>query len=284
MQLTIATCEPFSFGQTLRFMRRFPCTRRQYLFDDASMTAAVTVGGKPTAFTLREGKRGVTIELANDLAKARRDAVVAHAAHLIGASDDLAPLYTAAAGDAKFTARARELHGLHHVRFLTLAEIAVYAVMMQRAPAERAVGYLERFLAAFGKPVTVRGTTLRAMPELDEACALSPEQIGEAIGHAPKGERIAASLRGVRDLGEEFLRHAPYAQARDALLAIRGLGPFSAAAILLRGLGRMDELPWLPQFAMAARRLYGREVAPETIAKRYGNLIGYWSFYAMVND
>ena len=30
------------------------------------------------------------------------------------------------------------LHGLHHVRFLTLEEIAVYSVMMQRQPIQRA--------------------------------------------------------------------------------------------------------------------------------------------------
>ena len=85
----------------------------------------------------------------------------------------------------------------------------------------------------------------------------------------------------MRALGEEVLRDAPYADARDALLSIRGVGPFAAAAILLRGLGRMDELPWLPAFAEHARTLYGKRVDHAAVSNRYGKLIGYWSFYAM---
>ena len=61
-------------------------------------------------------------------------------------------------------------------------------------------------------------------------------------------------------------------------IAGRGIGPFSAAAILLRGLGRMDELP-LSRFADEARALYGATYDEPTVARRYADLIGYWSFY-----
>jgi len=43
----------------------------------------------------------------------------------------------------------------------------------------------------------------------------------------------------------------------------------------------MDELPWLPKFAAHARAVYGTSIDHTTIAKRYGKLIGYWSFYLM---
>jgi DNA-3-methyladenine glycosylase II len=86
-------------------------------------------------------------------------------------------------------------------------------------------------------------------------------------------------VRGVAALGEDFLRTAPYAQAREALLAIPGVGPFSAAAILLRGLGRTDELPGLAMFERDGRAIYGAAWDEEAIARRYGDQIGYWSFY-----
>lgn len=281
MQLAIPTSRPFSFSQTLAFLERFPPCRGEYLVEGQALTAVVSVSGKPHAFTLTGGKGDLTIEVEDGVATQTRDTLVAHASHFVGAQDDVAAFYEAARTDVPLARIVKLLHGLHHVRFLTLSEIAVYSVMMQRAPINVAAALKRKFLAAFGKPLEVRGHTLRAMPELDELAELTVYQIAAAIKHRPKAERIVDVIRGVRAIGETTLRDAPYSEARDALLAIRGVGPFSAAAILLRGLGRMDDLPWLPAFSELARKLYGRAVDHTSIARRYGNVIGYWSFYLM---
>jgi len=276
MQLTLPTSRPFSFAQTLAFARRFPPCRHQLVLGDDTLSAAVVVGGRPIAFTLREAGDGA---LALDSPRAAQ--VAEHAARLVGANDDVAAFYAIARDDAKLWPIVRELHGLHHLRFATLGEIAVYSVLMQRAPVTVAAALLGRFVAAFGAPIEVGGARRFAMPELADLAELTEVQIARAIGHRPKAERIVEVVRGVRALGEELLRDAPYARARDALLTIRGIGPFSAAAILLRGLGRMDELPWLPAFAEHAAALYGANVDRDAIAARYGRMIGYWAFYAM---
>jgi DNA-3-methyladenine glycosylase II len=263
MQLT--TTAPFSFEQTHRFMARFPPCQASYKLTPDSIGGAVAIAGKAVAFTLH---RDLTLETTD-----KRVAPIVSA--MIGAQDNVEAFYAAARGDKPMQRKIAELHGLHHVRFLTLAEIAVYSVLMQRTPITIASALLRKFRQAFG----LRAGDVYAMPELDALCALSVDEIAGAIKHRGKAERIVDVIRGVHALGEDFLRDAPYEQARDALLAIRGIGPFSAAAILLRGLGRMDELPWLPAFAQGARELYGHAVDHATIARRYGPLIGYWSFY-----
>jgi DNA-3-methyladenine glycosylase II len=278
MELAIPTAQPFAFEQTLAFVRRFPACRDQTVLTEDRLTAAVCIEGRPHAFTLREGLR---CEVSRDLTPATRTAIIARAAAFVGAEDDIGALYAAAKGDAAFSRLVALLHGLHHVRFLTLQDIAVYSVFMQRAPVTVAAALNRKFLAAFGKPVDVDGRTLRAMPELGELCDLSVDDIAAAIKHRPKAERVVDVVRGVAAIGEHHLRHAAYADARDALLEIRGVGPFSAAAILLRGLGRMDELPWMPQFEEPARALYGTSFDHAAIARRYGRQIGYWSFYVM---
>ena len=275
MRHPLATQAPFSFAQTLAFVRRFPPCQGEYLIEDAALTAAVTIDGEAVPFTIRDGAP-LTVEVA-DRAHAR--ALVARAAHWIGADDDLRELYAAAAGDPPFLALLERMHGLHHVRFLTLEEIAVYCVMMQRTPIAMAARKKRAFLERFGKRITVRGHELRAMPTFDELVTLDPEAIGDAIGHASNGRAIAVVVRGVAELGETFLRTAPYAAARDALLEIPGVGPFSAGAILLRGLGRMDELPGMTWFAEAARVVYGASYDEAAILRRYGRQIGYWSYY-----
>jgi len=184
-----------------------------------------------------------------------------------------------AAVDPPFRALVAQLHGLHQVRFLTLEEIAVYCVMMQRTPVTVASAYKRRFLARFGLPVMVGDHTLRAFPEMRELVTLDVNAIADAIGHRRKAEQIVSVVRGVAAIGEPLLRTAPYVQARDALLAVPGIGPFSATAILLRGLGRMDELPVMSHFADEARVLYGPRYDEAAIVRRYGRHIGYWAFY-----
>jgi len=276
MQHPLEVRAPFDFSQTLAFMRRFPAVRDACLITDTSVTAAITLDGEAVPFTLRAARGGgVVVDAPAD---AR---VVACARDFIGADDDLAPFYAAAAGDAAFQPIVAALHGLHHVRFLTLEEIAVYCVLMQRTPITLAARMKQKFLARFGRAVRANGeVVLRAMPDMAELGALEVDAIAAALGHPRKAAMIVDVVRGVAALGEAFLRTAPYAVARDALLAIRGVGPFSAAAILLRGLGRMDELPWLPAFDDAGRAVYGSSFSRAAVERRYGRHIGYWAFYA----
>jgi len=278
MKLSLMVKPPFSFAQTIAFLRSFPPCQGDYLITDRSITAAVSVRGIARAFTIRDGDP-LTVEMPRHSDAETQRALLTRAAQFIGANDDVTALYAAAEGDPPFRAVVEQLHGLHHVRFLTLEEIAVYCVLMQRMPIKLAAMYKRRFLERFGVPVDAEGVTLRAMPELDQLVELDEEEIAAAIGHPRKAMLIAGVVRGIAAIGEDFLRTAPYAAARDALLAIPGVGPFSAAAILLRGLGRMDELPPLRQVEEAARETYGAAYDAAAIARRYGDQIGYWSFY-----
>jgi DNA-3-methyladenine glycosylase II len=275
MHHAIPTRQPFSFAHTLAFMRRFLPSQSSVAIDEDAVTAAITVGGRACAFTLRVRGRGL-------VADAPTPEVARRAGELVSASDDVRPFYAAAEGDRPMHELVRSLWGLHHVRFLGLEEVAVYGVLMQRTPMKLAVRYKQRFLERFGHRVTHGGRVLLAMPSLDQLAALAPDEIVAAIGHRPKGERIAEVVRGVAAIGEDHLRRAPYAEARRALLEIRGIGPFSAGAILLRGLGRMDELPSLDMFEHDGRAIYGRTWSPRAITQRYGDQIGYWSFYLKI--
>jgi len=278
MKLSLTVKQPFSFAQTVAFLRSFPPCQGDHVLTDRSITAAVSVGGIARVFTIHDGDPP-SVEMPRHVDVATQQALLARAAHFIGADDDVAPLYAAAEGDPPFRAVVHELHGLHHVRFLTLEEIAVYCVLMQRTPIAIAAAYKRRFLARFGIPVDAGGVTLRAMPELDQLGELDEADIAAAIGHPAKARRIVGVVRGIAAIGERTLRTAPYAVARDALLAIPGVGPFSAAAILLRGLGRMDELPAIRAIEDEARTLYGATYDAAALARRYGKQIGYWSFY-----
>src|SRR6185369_5175446 len=110
MRLAISTTEPFSFAQTLAFIERFPPCRDEYVMTKTSLTAAISVGGKPYAFTLRDGR---AIEVADATPAKVAKELATRAAQFIGATDDLKAFYAATRGDEPMQRVVKLLHGLH---------------------------------------------------------------------------------------------------------------------------------------------------------------------------
>ena len=55
--------------------------------------------------------------------------------------------------------------------------------------------------------------------------------------------RCAAEAIAGGAIDEAMLEHLPTPEAAQRLRAIRGIGPWSASVVLLRGLGRLDTFP-----------------------------------------
>lgn len=275
--LSLQPRAPFSLSQTIDFLRRFPPCQGEYAFDGASLRGALMVDDHGVAFEVRQREH---LELVLESSSANQ-AVLQQAATLarafLGADDSLEDFYDAAARDvAPFRKVVRSLYGLHHVRFLTLAETTVHAVLMQRTPITLAARQKRAILHAFGRGVGDR----IAFPSFQRLLALGETEFFRVLRHGKKAAMLPLVVRGVAELGESFLRTAPYATAVAALRAIPGIGPFSAAFILLRGLGRMDEVPLeMPSFTQPAERVYGSSFDPHRIRALYGSQLGYWAFY-----
>src|SRR5262245_11305943 len=113
MHLPLPVRAPFSFAQTLAFVRRFPPCQGDHVVTDDAIASAVAIDGRAVAFWIRGTGDRLTVEFDE---RACAPAIVARAAHFVGADDDLGPLYAAAAGDPPFGRLVEQLHGLHHVR------------------------------------------------------------------------------------------------------------------------------------------------------------------------
>lgn len=286
MHQTIPVRAPFALDQTLAFMRRFTPCAADYALEDDAFTAAFAIDGAAVAVRVTRGD-GATLALAHAAVGddgARR--IARRVGQLVSADDELAGFYDAARGDAEpFRRIVDGLHGLHQVRFPTLEDIAVYAILMQRTPIAQAGRARKKVLERLGLPVAVGGATLRAMPAFAALVGLDAADWQAAGVDARKAAVLPGVVRGVGALGEDFLRTAPYDEARAALTSIKGIGPFSAAAILLRGLGRMDDLPIAGKgFAEPARAVYGSTWDPRATLRRYGAAIGYWSYYLKTGE
>jgi DNA-3-methyladenine glycosylase II len=111
---------------------------------------------------------------------------------------------------------------------------------------------------------------------------LSIPEMVEFAGNQQRAQRVLAIVQGVAALDEEWLRTAPYDDARAALLAVKGIGPFTAHGLLFRALGRPDDVPLeMLQFRSAAEAIYGDPApSPAELRERYGDQVGWWAYVA----
>jgi DNA-3-methyladenine glycosylase II len=194
--------------------------------------------------------------------------------------DDMRPFLELAADDPPVAALLPLVDGLHQVRFGSLAEGTTYFALTQRSTQWFAAARKARIAAELGPRVGFEGEVFVAFPGLAELAALGADGLFSFAGNAQRAIRLAEVLAGVAGLDEGVLRTAPYEEARQALLGVRGVGRFTASAVLLRVLGRPDDVPLeMTQFTSAAAEIYGGSTpTPTQLRERYGPYVGWWAY------
>lgn len=295
---TLAPRAPFDFAQTLAFLRMFTPTADEQCLADGALTKAIALNGRAVVFRVRdEGSEGSgegSVErpqLAYTLTSATPISATEHAAlrerlsRFLSLDDDLRPFYACAEADPVLAPVVAARYGLHQPTFLTPFEIACWAVLTQRAPIAIARRVKDRLTARYGAALTVEGAVYRAFPEVATLAAAAPDDLAALVGNSRKVEYLQAVIAFFSQADETFLRTGPLDEVIAQLRGVRGLGAWSVAFILVRGLGRIDyALPTDEALTRAAARLYngGQPLAPAEMRRlldRYGETRGYWAFY-----
>jgi len=140
---------------------------------------------------------------------------------------------------------ARSAIGVRAPRYATLWEACVNAIVFQQVSLRAAGAILGRVLQALASPIVVGDVVLR--PFVAPAAFVAAEDAtlrsaGLSAAKVATLRRVAAALAD-GTLRECELEALPSSVAAERLCAIKGIGPWTAAVILLRGLGRLDVFP-----------------------------------------
>jgi DNA-3-methyladenine glycosylase II len=217
-----------------------------------------------------------------------QDAAIDRISLFLSLDDDLRPFYQIGHTDPDFAPLVQELYGYHQVKFSTPFESACWAVLAQRNPRSMAQKMKKALLETYGGSINVQNRTYWAFPEAAQLADASEAELLTVVRNARKVEYLTATIRAFNKVDEHFLRTAAYDEVATWLRNIKGFGEWSATFVLLRGLGRMEQVPLAEKLVLeAASRLYGHgrdlgraEVA--RIAKPYGAYKGYWAHYLRV--
>ena len=140
---------------------------------------------------------------------------------------------------------AVRMRGVKPPRYPTLWEACVNAIVFQQVSLIAASSISRRLILALGPSVTCKGTTLHAFPDAESLQAANADILLAAGLSANK----LSTLRRVADalvsgsLDEAMLEECSSPEAVRWLGGIKGIGPWTATVILLRGLGHLDVFP-----------------------------------------
>jgi AraC family transcriptional regulator of adaptative response / DNA-3-methyladenine glycosylase II len=196
------------------------------------------------ARTARTGYVGCALQL-QDL----RDvaAAVERCRRLLDADCDPVAVDEALGGDPRLAPSVRRAPGLRVPGHVDGDELAVRAVLGQQISVARASRLAEQLVERYGDPVPIEpgadtsehATLRRLFPPMDRLARLDP---GELPMPRARGRALVGLCQAVA-VGDLALdRSADRAETRRALLAVPGIGPWTADYIALRALGDPDVL------------------------------------------
>jgi DNA-3-methyladenine glycosylase II len=285
---TLRPVAPFSFERTLDFLGAFTPAQSSHRVTNGTLTRAMVLDADVVVLRLEstgttsQPRLRYTMWSGATISRQLQARAEAGITSWLSLDDDLRDFYGVAARDRRFAPVVKALHGYHQVKFLTPFECACWAVLTQRNRMGIARGMRDRLVERFGPALEVNGIIYRAFPEPARVARASDEELTAVVRQVRRARYVRAVAQAFDGVDPASLRDGDYGDIEAWLLAIPGIGPWSARFILLRGLGRMERIDGLDAVGSAFVRVYGdRAEAPAVAraAKRYGRWRGYWLHY-----
>jgi DNA-3-methyladenine glycosylase II len=164
---------------------------------------------------------------------------------VLGVDRDLAYFHRAAARIPWLKSLAERMRGVRPPQYPTLWEACVNAVVFQQISLIAATAITHRIIVALGQSLVGDGLQHYTFPTLTSLLAAEDDVLraaGLSVGKLMTLRRVGEAL-AAGALDERMLEQRASPDAAALLRRIKGIGPWTAAVILLRGLGRLDVFP-----------------------------------------
>lgn len=234
----------------------------------ASFAPTIKTHSDSPRFVIRVNRRAVVVEVEQSSATSLRAsfasgvdrrAVQRAVSWIVLAELDLSPFYALVADHPILGVLVHRFRGVKPLRPSDLFEMAVIAITEQQISLAAAYAIRTRLIERFGTRVEEYSgfpeprTFARATVEQLCACGLSHAKAQYIHALARSLEERRLDLDAVARMSDE--------EAREALMKVRGFGPWSAEYILVRGMARPDRVPFED---LGVRDVVGRQLGGGT--------------------
>lgn len=289
-QRRLTTRGPFHLQATVRVLQRRPVNRVDVWDENRYLRVVPVEGGHVLAAVTNRG----TVSspdirfslLAADQGNGGHSRQVGLAlGAILGLEVDPAPLQRAAMSEPGLRDVAGALRGMRPPRFAGLFETFLNVIPFQQLSLDAGIAIVGRLVERFGQTLEYRGRRFYASPDADAIAGARPAALRACGLSARKADTLRSIARAIASgtLDAAQIARVPTAEALRRLLKLPGIGPWSAALVLLRGCRRLDVFP---PGDVGARRSLGallhceEGTFPERV-RRFGELRGYLYFLGL---
>jgi DNA-3-methyladenine glycosylase II len=185
----------------------------------------------------------LTVELEGD--RRNHPRLLALVRRILGVEVDLTRFYRSASDIQWLHPLVLRMRGVRPPRYPTIWEACVNAIVFQQISLHAASAIMGRLTMGLSERVDRGGVQLYPFPGPGQVLS-APDSLlqraGLSAGKLATLRRVAGAL-GTGALDETQLEKLPSPEAAAQLRSIKGIGPWTAVVILLRGLGRLDVFP-----------------------------------------
>jgi DNA-3-methyladenine glycosylase II len=233
---------PFQLETTVWALRRRSINAVD-LWSGQVYRRVLTIDGKPVlvAVTQRPTVLNVTLT-GDDLSPAVQQNVTTVLERLLGINVDLSEFYTFAARDARLNQLVAAFRGFKPPRFATVFEGLVNGIACQQLSLAAGITFLNRLAERYGQEA---GRGLHAFPRPEDLAHLHPADLRPLGFSSNKARFIIGIARSAveGDLDLEELNRLGNKECFERLVALHGVGRWTAEYVLLRALGRTNVFP-----------------------------------------
>lgn len=249
LTLRVSPLAPFRLDLTVWLLRRRPHNALDF-WDGRCYRRAFIVAGAPAIVSVRQsgppGKPRLQVKAsARQPLGSHRDELVAILERTLGLRLDLREFYELSRADSKLGPLVSRFVGFRPPRFPTVFETLANAIACQQLSLEVGLTLLNRLARTFTEALGHGDSAPLAFPPPARLAGADPRTM-RALGFSRQKSRALLQLaRRCADDQEclEGLGLLDDEQAMARLLALEGVGRWSAEYVMLRGLGRLDFFP-----------------------------------------
>ena len=164
---------------------------------------------------------------------------------LLGCDQDLRPFYDAVADDLVLSEVVGQFYGYHNTRTASVFEALVQAVMGQQIATAVARIVRNLMVQHYGIRANIDQKEWYAFPRADSLATAEVEDLRQLKLSVRKSEYIKGIAQAALDSpdGFEGLHDLPDEEVISQMVALRGVGQWTAQWILVRALARPDGFP-----------------------------------------
>ncbi|WP_066186602.1 DNA-3-methyladenine glycosylase family protein [Gracilibacillus timonensis] len=283
---------PFDFEKSISFLQSFKPTNNEQTYQGHRLTKAIELSSIRVIFSVYSTgtiqNPILQYELyANDpISSSSQAEAEDRITFFLSLKDDLTEFYARSERDNIFSPIMKQLYGYHQVKFLTPFENACWAVLSIRNPMKHAINLKKAFMQTYGDKLYLDNTTYFTFPSPQKLITINEDSLNNIVHNQTKANYLWHVIQAFYHMDEMALRSASYQEAYNQLIDIKGIGKWSADFILLRGLGKMEKLPFNEKVLNKSFEvLYSQAASKITlgeISRHYGKFVGYWAHYMRV--